>query len=381
MTARRVTYTRRVVRLALATIAVGAPLSLAMAMLSARDIQRYPAMPGSGIIGGGGYEEDTLDWIWRTFAPQAWHAWGDGSGYDTPTRADAHDVGVLVHAVDGEDGEGGEDGGWTAHAVAGSGFYDVVWVTRFDVVTQRAMGDPVDDVLPSWEVDERVAAGEVPVNTAPAWVPADLPRACTGFLPGRSAEVGRIFRAMEVPESDWMQGRVENEDAQRLALDEKHDARHVVGTRRIDEARAFGWPFRAFVVRGALIERTVYADEGEYGLSDVSCVVIWWTDGLGIEPWWGWDLGHPLSREIDSLPAKGLPWRPLWLPLLGNTLVLGAPVVALFVIAKAGVLGAIARFRGDRARCPSCGYARTGLSADARCPECGQPPAKASRRP
>ena len=371
VTARRVTHTRRLARLALAAIAVGAPLSLAMAMLSARDIQRYPAMPGSGIIGGGGYEEDTLDWLWRTWTPASWHAWGDGSGYDIPTRADAHDVGVLVHA------SSGEGGGWFAHAVAGSGFYDIVWVTRFDAVTRRAMGDPVDAALPSWEVDERVAAGEIPVTTTPAWVPADLPRVCEGFLPGRSAEVGRFFRAVDVPESEWMQGRVENEDAQRLVL----DAKHVVGTRRIDEARVFGWPFRAFVVRGALIERTVYEDEGEHGLSDVSCVVIWWTDGLGIDPWWGSDLGHPLSHEIDSLPAKGLPWRPLWLPLLGNALVLGMPLVALFVLAKAGVRSAVARIRGDRTRCPSCGYARTGLSADARCPECGQPPAKTSRRP
>jgi rubrerythrin len=57
------------------------------------------------------------------------------------------------------------------------------------------------------------------------------------------------------------------------------------------------------------------------------------------------------------------------------------PLVALFVLAKAGVRSAVARIRGDRTRCPSCGYARTGLSADARCPECGQPPAKTSRRP
>ncbi|MFM7260873.1 MAG: hypothetical protein ACKO3W_09760, partial [bacterium] len=84
MNARRVTHTRRVARLVLAVVAVGAPLSLAMAMLSARDLQRYPAMPGSGLIGGGGYTEDWLDWLWRTWTPASWHAWGDGSGYDTP---------------------------------------------------------------------------------------------------------------------------------------------------------------------------------------------------------------------------------------------------------------------------------------------------------
>jgi uncharacterized membrane protein len=79
-----VTTARRIAKLAVAAIMTGALFSLAMAMLSARDLARQPAMNG-GLFGGGGYREDALDRIWRTFTPRSWHAWGDGSGHDTPT--------------------------------------------------------------------------------------------------------------------------------------------------------------------------------------------------------------------------------------------------------------------------------------------------------
>jgi predicted RNA-binding Zn-ribbon protein involved in translation (DUF1610 family) len=90
----------------------------------------------------------------------------------------------------------------------------------------------------------------------------------------------------------------------------------------------------------------------------------------------GWAIGAGLSEEIETLPAKGYPWRPRRLALLANAVVLGVPLVGLAMGASTGIRRARARFLGVRDRCQSCGYARTGLDARARCPECGTAPLK-----
>lgn len=335
---------RRIALLATAALAAGSTLSLAMSMLAARDLARLPAMPGAGIIGGGGYTEDFLDLLWRRTTPEAWHAWGDGSEWDTPTRGPAHEVGLLA-------GEG-----WYAVAVAGGGFYDIAWVGE---ATPELPG--VDE----WELSERREAGETPVVEAPAWIPAAFSRACTGFLPGRSAEVGALLRRSEVPDHAWMAGRNEGESPDHGELGFEHWA----STYRLDEVRTFGWPFRAFVVRGAVVETRVHRRVPGFGSDEVAVVRTWWTDGLAVDPSDGWMIGHPLSQEVDALPAKGLPWRPLWLGLFANAIILGVPLVAVPMLAVAGIRALRARLRGGR--CPACGYLRTGLAADARCPECG----------
>ena len=369
----------RFARFLLASICMGSVLSLAMAMLSARDLSRCPSMPGSGIIGGRGYTEDALDRIWRTLAPRSWRAWDDGSGFDWPTRGLAHEIGIIVHPALSEGWKTGEPGhaltgdGWIATVVVGGGFYDLAWVARLDEVRRKGAGDPNLNALEPWEVSKRLEAGETLVTDAPWWIPSDLPRECEGILPGRSGRVGRHFRMVDVPEDAWMQEMVWSAEADRLRL----GGNHVVGTLRVDEVRVFGWPFRAFAVRGAMVENVVYEDNSEHGLDEVSIVVNWWTDGLGVDASHGREIGHPLSQEIESLPAKGLPWRPMWLPLLGNALVLGVPLVMLFLGTKTGVRLAIARLRGGADRCGNCGYARQGHSEDARCPECGELPTRA----
>jgi len=335
---------RRIAALATAVLASGSALSLATSMLAARDLARMPAMPGSGIIGGGGYTEDFFDRFWRSLAPESWHAWGDGSGYDTPTRGPAHAVGVLA-------GEG-----WYAFAVAGGGLYDIAWV-----------GDATPDAewIEEWEIRERLAAGETPVVEAPAWIPAEFARACQGFLPGRSAQVGALLCRSEVPDDAWMRASNEGDppDHDDLGLE------HWTATYRLDEVRTFGWPFRAFVVRGAVVETRVYRRVPGFGSEDVSVVRKWCSDGLAVDETAGWAIGHPLSREVEALPAKGLPWRPLWSGLLANAVLLGAPLVAIPMLFAAGIRALRARIR--RGRCPACGYLRTGLAPDARCPECG----------
>ena len=339
------TTARRTATLAVAAIIAGALFSLAMAVLSARDLARQPAT-GGGAFGGGGYDEDTLDRIWHTFTPGSWHAWGDGSGYDTPTRDAIHDVGLL-------DGDG-----WRATVVAGGGFYDIAFIERRSA-TWRETGEPF--AMESWEREERIDAGQALVTIAPEWIPTELPRACDGFLPGRSAAVGTMLRVADVADVAWMPGRTDGQPM----------PEHAVATWRVDEVRAFGWPFRAFTVQGALIQTTTFRVEPDLGYRALSSALKWWTSGLWVDASDGWAIGHGAAQEIDRLPAKGLPWRPLWLPLFGNALVLGTPIIALFILVKLGVGSAFARLHGRRGRCPSCGYARTGLPAGACCPECG----------
>ena len=214
----------RFARFLLASICMGSVLSLAMAMLSARDLSRCPSMPGSGIIGGRGYTEDALDRIWRTLAPRSWRAWDDGSGFDWPTRGLAHEIGIIVHPALSEGWKTGEPGhaltgdGWIATVVAGGGFYDLAWVARLDEVRRKGAGDPNLNALEPWEVSKRLEAGETLVTDAPWWIPSDLPRECEGILPGRSGRVGRHFRMVDVPEDAWMQEMVWSAEADRLRL-------------------------------------------------------------------------------------------------------------------------------------------------------------------
>jgi hypothetical protein len=359
---------RRIAKFAVSVLLLGSGVSLAMSMLAARDLSRKPAMPGSGVIGGGGNTEDFLDLLWRRTTPGSWHAWGDGSRWDTPTRGpvSGNDVGVLV----------GDD--WAAFAIAGRGLYDIVWVERFtSAETEERARDferraRADNVLPEYEREERIEAGQVAVTRTPDWIPPDLSRSCDGFLPGRSAAIGRFYDDVNVADDAWMIAHFESEPGDRLNL----AANHVVATRRIGEVRAFGWPFRAFVVRGAMIERSVFEVVPNYGLDEVSKSSVWWTDGLGVEANDGWAIGYGLSEEIEALPAKGYPWRPRWLALFANAVVLGVPLVGLSMGASAGIRMLRGWIRRGRDRCHFCGYARTGLDASALCPECGAAPLK-----
>jgi hypothetical protein len=350
-----------------AAMTVGGGLSLALAMLSARDLSRIPAMPGAGIIGNFGVPEDAVDRAWRRFAPRAWQAWPDGGGspYEA-TRGDGVEVGLLVGS------------GWSATVVASRGLYDLVWIDRFAPGSEAA-GDARDEL---W----RLADAE-PVVEAPAWIPADLPRACEGALPGRTRAAGAVFREAIVGDGAWMALR-----PRRDAADGGGDADPIDGVRaeegrvgelrtadlkleeirfdeiRVDEVRAFGWPFRAFVVTGAAKRRTVTRD----GWNTEWEALDWWTDGLGVEPADGWGIrAFGVGSEVDEQPAKGLPWKPRWPALFANAAILGLPPVALPIVLVLVARAALARVRRARHRCPACGHAREGLPSDARCPECG----------
>jgi hypothetical protein len=135
--------------------------------------------------------------------------------------------------------------------------------------------------------------------------------------------------------------------------------------RKVSEIRLYGWPLRCMTVHGVRVQRWESAED----LGDGMVTVLQddhWTDAvLDFEHHSNW------SFDADQPPATGLPWKPLWLPFLANSLILGVPLT----LAGFGVLRTVrwgtARIRGRGDKCPRCGYARTGLARDAACPECG----------
>jgi hypothetical protein len=77
---------------------------------------------------------------------------------------------------------------------------------------------------------------------------------------------------------------------------------------------------------------------------------------------WTWRMGSFTS------PPKSVPVEPVWMGLIGDTVIYGA---ALFVLWWSP--GAIRRaVRGRRGECLRCGYDLRGRSGETACPECGE---------
>ena len=136
-------------------------------------------------------------------------------------------------------------------------------------------------------------------------------------------------------------------------------------SREVAETRLYGWPLRGLSVQGLRIQSWTLADPDR----DDLIIVLQddhWTDALldfEHHPNWSFDADQP--------PASGLPWRPLWLPFLANSLILGVPLtLAGFGVSRAARAG-LAKLRGRGDGCPRCGYPRKGLARGAACPECG----------
>ncbi len=135
--------------------------------------------------------------------------------------------------------------------------------------------------------------------------------------------------------------------------------------REVSETRLYGWPLRCMSVHGVRTQRWETADATR---NDLIVVVQddHWTDALirfAPHPSWGFDADRP--------PATGLPWKPLWLPFLANSLILGVPLTLAGVGVSRAARAGLAKFRGRGDRCPRCGYPRKGLARGAACPECG----------
>ena len=137
-------------------------------------------------------------------------------------------------------------------------------------------------------------------------------------------------------------------------------------SRQVSETRLYGWPLRCMAVHGVRVQRWESAED----LGDGMITVLQddhWTDAiLDFEHHSNW------SFDADRPPATGLPWKPLWLPFLANSLILGVPLTLAGVGVSRTVRWGIARIRGKGDKCPRCGYARKGLAPGAACPECGE---------
>jgi hypothetical protein len=152
--------------------------------------------------------------------------------------------------------------------------------------------------------------------------------------------------------------------------------------RRVCETRTYGWPLRCLWVCGIreqewVIEWTV-DDFGEGAWSFTSPVRDnHWTDGL-----FGGARERSWSCDAELPPASGIPWRPLWLPLTANSLMLGMPSVGAATMFRCAVRRWIGAWRRARARrrgtCSACGYSLVAsqdvgaAERRGRCPECGE---------
>jgi DNA-directed RNA polymerase subunit RPC12/RpoP len=100
-----------------------------------------------------------------------------------------------------------------------------------------------------------------------------------------------------------------------------------------------------------------------------------------------WTVVHqdflPLPSRFNSVDRStflpGLPWRPIWIGALLNSLVYGLGLWCIWRISRRVTDSWIASWRSARAkrakRCAKCGYPSVGANSEAqslaRCPECG----------
>ena len=298
-----------------------------------------------------------LRW-WEALTPRSWHAgpriWADR---DSPTERAAFPE--LV-------GEAEDDSGarWSVTWRDGPGLSDSFCVRREAFVASCS---------PTADERERAALNNYADFRGEDRAPSGLPQglmgrgtpSCVSFANGaqRSWEALQLPRWAVLPTSvptgvvrlDLLEAEQDIDASQRAEL-------HAGGM-TTHEVRAYGWPLRAILVTGWRRDLEWYSDAG----LDEGETNEWSSDGLGsLQP-----LRTAVGPQL-ALPATGLPWKPLWLPFLANSLILGVPLTLAGVGVSSTVRWGIARIRGKGDKCPRCGYARKGLAPGAACPECGE---------
>jgi hypothetical protein len=169
------------------------------------------------------------------------------------------------------------------------------------------------------------------------------------------------------PQSDMTVRRVSPASIQSLEPDSQlwRMTGSSLFSREVVETRLYGWPLRCMSVQGVRLHRWTVPNRDRDDQILLSQDVHQTNAIIDFKHHSNW------SFDADQPPATGLPWKPMWLPFLANSLILGAPLtLAGFGLSQAARWG-FARLRGRGNKCPNCGYPRSGIAHDSVCPECG----------
>ena len=365
----------RFVRLSIASLLVGALATTAINWMAAWE-EYYPS-PGATkrwpftdesehperYLSADFFDTSIVDrhflmWAWQASTPHEWRVapriWGREHIAALRTNTEIH--------AECADGIGGE---WRVSWRRGLGLTDSLVVHSYTFVPSQNGPQYPESAREMAEMYQADAAASE--RAAPKALEAHGIRPCSSFRSSAQWHLVRIpswaTLTSETPaHSTRLDLRPDWED-----VDAPVRSALYAGGLTTEEVRAYGWPLRNMLVRGWRrdlewrfhrgLSRDTYAPTRE-----------WWSDGLGDFP--------PLMRAHGAqltLPATGLPWKPLWLPFLANALLLGAPLTLVGVSLRNG-LGWCWRWMRRRSgdRCRRCGYSRIGIAHDTPCPECGK---------
>ena len=316
-----------------------------------------PAYIGVGESGEG--RPRPLKW-WTALTPRSWHV-GPRVWADRDIEAE-HAANPQI-SVEAKDDEGGL---WCVVWRAGPGLSDSFSIRRFVFVASPHGG--VDGLERATLNNHLDFGGDVRTREG---LPSGLPVGLVGRGTPSSArfytETEAEWESVRLPRWALLRGETP-ERAVWLYLrpGEARPAATELGSAggvATEEVRAYGWPIRCLVVRGWREDLEWHDGADRFHADDTT---RWWSDGLWAAPPIRWADGKQLN-----LPATGLPWRPLWLPFLANSLILGVPLTLAGLGVSHAARWGFAKVRRRRNRCPRCSYPRTGLARGAACPECG----------
>ena len=356
------------------TFVSGAAMSVTLCWLGAWDLS-IPAAPPGGLIGRGPSFDEPMLLRWNRRVIPRWAAaqWA----YDQERFV------ALESSSDGPpDGtESSTDGELPAAPMGyfitdnvlvrfevGEGFYDRVVRTTagLSAPTGDELGSNADVGVHDWLSIELAREVDEPTtfelrHPYPAWLGSQA-------VGTRMRSVGNATLWSESdPQSDMTVRQVSPTSIQPLEPDSQlwRMTGSSVFSREVVETRLYGWPLRCMSVQGVRIHRWTVPDP------DRDDRILLSQDDHQTNALFDFKHHSNWSFDADQPPATGLPCKPLWLPFLANSIMLGAPVV-LVATGSTRALGWVARrMRSFGNKCPNCGYPRSGIARETACPECG----------
>ena len=355
----------------------GAAASIAICWMAARDLSVPGGMP-VGLIGRGPYfEESAALRLYRSLIPD-WARADESYDLDRLKSLEAVPVDEDGEHTPAAAGAGSHDprcaagyfvaGGNLVRFEVGAGLFDRIVLTRSgDIGSEEGMTDPL--AIESWRKTLALELDREVIERVEFEVRPPVSELLGSFGFGNEPRhwgASALWRLAPIP-AGLHSSRPVPTQPERLEPDSQI-ARAIergVTARQVSETRLYGWPLRCMIVHGVRVQRWESADD----ISGQTVTVLQddhWTDALvDFEHHSNW------SFDADQPPATGLPWKPLWLPFLANSLILGVPLTLAGVGVSRAARAGLAKFRGRGDRCPRCGYSRKGLARDAACPECG----------